>query len=96
LEEEDEGALELSEDSQLSAAARSMAEKASSLGRFFAVVGMRRDDRARVLRAVREVAGVKASAEGTGRNRRIVFTPERPAPLARKTSAMAEEEEQEG
>jgi len=33
------------------------------------------------LRAVEGVGGVKASAEGIGRNRRVVFTPDNPAPL---------------
>jgi hypothetical protein len=56
---------------------------------------MKKEDRARVLRAVEGVDGVKASAEGVGRNRRIVFMPERPAPLAKRSVPMAEEEEQE-
>jgi predicted RNA-binding protein Jag len=94
--DEDETSVNPSEDAELSAAARKIAQRASSDGRFFAIVGMKRDDRARVLRAVQGVGGVKASAEGIGRNRRVVFTPDNPAPLPKGSLPMAEEDELEG
>jgi len=90
--EDDEGALQPSEDSALTDSARSVAEKSSSLGRFFAIVGMKREDRARVLRAVQGMPGLKVSAEGTGRNRRVVFSPLNPAPT--KSSLPIPEEEE--
>jgi len=90
--EDDEGALQPSEDGALTDSARSVAEKSSSLGRFFAIVGMKREDRARVLRAVQGMPGLKVSAEGTGRNRRVVFSPINPAPT-RSSLPIPEEEE---
>jgi len=90
--EDDEGALQPSEDGALTESVKSMAEKSSSLGRFFAIVGMKREDRARVLRAVQGMPGLKVSAEGTGRNRRVVFSPLNPAPT--KSSLPIPEEEE--
>ena len=94
--DEDESSVQPSDDAELSSAARSIAKRASADGRFFAILGMKREDRARVLRAVEGVGGVKASAEGIGRNRRVVFTPDNPAPLPKGSLPMAEEDELEG
>jgi predicted RNA-binding protein Jag len=80
----DERTLEVGEDAELSAAARSMAEKAAGFGRYFAIVPMTVEDRARVLKATAGVPGVKVSVEGEGRNRRVVFTPEKPQPMPKK------------
>jgi len=91
--EDDESLIQPSEDAELAAAARSIAEKASSLGRFFAIVGMKREDRARALRSVEGMRGVRVSAEGVGRNRRVVFKPDKPAPVAKGSLPMAEEDE---
>lgn len=91
--EDDESLVQPSEDAELAAAARSIAEKASSLGRFFAIVGMKREDRARALRSVEGMRGVRVSAEGVGRNRRVVFKPDKPAPVAKGSLPMAEEDE---
>ncbi len=46
---------------------------------------MKPDDRARVLKAVDGVPGVKVSAAGEGRNRRVVFTPDKPVALPKRT-----------
>jgi predicted RNA-binding protein Jag len=94
--EDDERSLVPTEDADLAVAARALAEKAGSRGHFFAIVGMKREDRARVLRATGGIAGVKIAAEGVGRNRRLVFTPENPTPVVKASLPMAEEEEQEG
>jgi predicted RNA-binding protein Jag len=80
----DERTLEVREDAALKEAARQLAEKASSLGRFYAIAAMKLEDRARVLKAVEGVAGVAVAGEGEGRCRRVVFTPARPAPLPRR------------
>ena len=93
--DEDETTVQPSDDAELSAAARNIAKRASADGRFFAILGMKREDRARVLRAVEGVGGVKASAEGIGRNRRVVFTPDNPAPMPKGSLPMAEEDELE-
>ncbi|MDY7231238.1 hypothetical protein [Hyalangium rubrum] len=82
--EVDERTLEVGEDALLHAAARKLAEKSASLGRFYAIAAMKQDDRARVLKAVSGVAGVAVTGEGEGRCRRMVFSPEKPAPLPRK------------
>jgi predicted RNA-binding protein Jag len=82
--EADERSVEVAEDAALKEAARKLAEKSASLGRFYALAGMKLEDRARVLKAVEGVAGVAVTGEGEGRCRRVVFTPEKPAPLPKK------------
>lgn len=81
----DERSVTVEEDAALREAARKLAEKSGSLGRFYALAAMKLEDRARVLKAVEGVAGTKVTAEGEGRNRRVVFTPEKPAPLPKKS-----------
>ncbi|MCP3137113.1 hypothetical protein LXT23_07170 [Pyxidicoccus sp. QH1ED-7-1] len=80
----DERSMTVEEDAALREAARKLAEKSASLGRFYALAAMKLEDRARVVRAVEGVGGVKVTAEGEGRNRRVVFTPEKPAPLPKR------------
>jgi len=82
--EGDERTVEVSEDAALKEAARKLAEKSATLGRFYALAGMKLEDRARVLKAVEGVAGVAVTGEGEGRCRRVVFTPEKPAPLPKR------------
>jgi predicted RNA-binding protein Jag len=82
--EADERTVEVSEDAALKEAARKLAEKSASLGRFYALAGMKLEDRARVLKAVEGVAGVAVTGEGEGRCRRVVFTPDKPAPLPKR------------
>ena len=91
--ESDERSLEVAEDPALREAARKLAEKSASLGRFYALVTLKQDDRARVLKAVEGVPGVKVSCEGEGRNRRVVFTPEKPAPLPKRSMLPDDDDE---
>jgi predicted RNA-binding protein Jag len=91
--EGDERALEVSEDAELARAARLLAEKSASLGRFYALAAMNPDDRARVSRAVEGVAGVKVACEGEGRNRRVVFAPDKPAPLPKRSLLPQDDDE---
>ena len=91
--DDDEALVQPSDDLELANSARRLAEKSSISGRFLAIVGMKREDRARVLKAVQGMAGVRVSAEGTGRNRRLVFTPDNPAPPTKSSLPMPEEEE---
>jgi hypothetical protein len=80
----DERTVEVGEDAVLKEAARQLAGKAASLGRFYAIAAMKLEDRARVLKAVEGVEGVAVTGEGEGRCRRVVFTPAKPAPLPRR------------
>jgi predicted RNA-binding protein Jag len=80
----DERTVEVNEDAVLKEAARQLAGKAATLGRFYAIAAMKLEDRARVLKAVEGVEGVAVTGEGEGRCRRVVFTPAKPAPLPRR------------
>jgi hypothetical protein len=51
--------------------------------------------RARVLKAVGDVPGLKVSCEGEGRNRRVVFTPDKLAPLPKRSMLPADDDEDE-
>ncbi|MFP2913474.1 hypothetical protein ACLESD_52480, partial [Pyxidicoccus sp. 3LFB2] len=81
----DERSVAVEEDAALREAARQLAGKSGSLGRFYALAAMKLEDRARVLRAVEGMEGTKVTVEGEGRNRRVVFTPDKPAPLPKKS-----------
>ncbi|RKH42382.1 hypothetical protein [Corallococcus sicarius] len=83
--EADERSVQCEEDAVLREAVRKLAEKSANLGRFYAFAAMKTEDRARVLRAVEGVGGVKVAAEGEGRNRRVVFTPAKPAPMPKRS-----------
>ncbi|WP_426756096.1 hypothetical protein [Myxococcus sp. Y35] len=83
--EGDERSVTVDEDAALKAAVRQLAEKSAGLGRFYAIAAMKLEDRARVLTSVEGVGGVKVTAEGEGRNRRVVFTPDKPAPLPKRS-----------
>ncbi|WP_404367112.1 hypothetical protein ACIHQR_00515 [Corallococcus coralloides] len=83
--EADERTLQVEEDPVFREAVRKLAEKSASLGRFYAFAAMKTEDRARVLKAVEGVGGVKVAAEGEGRNRRVVFTPAKPAPMPKRS-----------
>jgi predicted RNA-binding protein Jag len=93
--EADERTLEVAEDAALREVARKLAEKSASLGRFYALVTLKQDDRARVMKAVEGVPGVKVSCEGEGRNRRVVFTPEKPAPLPKRSMLPDDDEDED-
>jgi predicted RNA-binding protein Jag len=80
--------VEVSEDQELTLAARALAAASAQTGRFYGVVALSEDDRVRMLKAVADVAGVRAAAEGEGRLRRLVFTPDRPTPMPKRTHPM--------
>jgi predicted RNA-binding protein Jag len=89
----DERSVEVAEDAELREAVRQLAEKSGRLGRFYALAAMKLEDRARVLKYVDGVAGVQVSGVGEGRNRRVVFTPEKPAPLPKRSLLPADDDE---
>jgi hypothetical protein len=91
--ETDERSVEVAEDAVLAEAVRQLAGKSASLGRFYAIAAMKLEDRARALKAVEGVAGLVVSGEGEGRCRRVVFTPDKPAPLPRRMLLPDDDEE---
>jgi predicted RNA-binding protein Jag len=93
--ESDERSLEVAEDAALREAARKLAEKSGTLGRYYALVTVKPEDRARVLKAVEGVPGVKVSCQGEGRNRRVVFTPDKPAPLPKRSMLPDDDDEED-
>lgn len=91
--EPDERTVEAAEDAELREAVRQLAEKSARLGRFYGLAAMKVEDRSRVLKAVEGVAGVQVAGVGEGRNRRVVFTPEKPAPLPKRSLLPADDDE---
>jgi predicted RNA-binding protein Jag len=82
--ETDERSLGGEDDAALDAAARGLASRSASSGRIYAVVALGAIDRGRLLRAADGVDGVSAHAEGEGRLRRVVLTPEKVVPMPRQ------------
>jgi hypothetical protein len=82
--EPEELKLEVPEDPAMAALARQVAEKSARNGRFYAVSPMKAEDRARMMKGAAGVAGVKVTIEGDGRSRRVLYSPEKPAPMPKK------------
>lgn len=82
--EVDERTLVSDEDPSLDAAARVLAERSATSGRLYAVVTLGPLERGRLLKAADEVEGVSARAEGEGRLRRVVLTPDKVVPMPRQ------------
>jgi len=82
--EVDERTLATEEDPAFAAAARALAERCASSGRVYAVVTLGAVERGRLLNAADAVDGVSALAEGEGRLRRLVLTPEKMVPMPRQ------------
>lgn len=89
----DESKLDVAEDAALAAAARELAEKSARHGRFMGLVGLSVEDRARVLKAVKDVPGVSVKMEGEGRNRRLSLIPEKPTPMPKQAFPVDDDEE---
>ena len=82
--EPEELKLDVPEDPAMAALARRVAEKSAQHGRFYAVSPMKAEDRARMVKGAAGVAGVKATVEGEGRARRVLFSPDKPVPMPKK------------
>lgn len=93
--EADERSLEVEVPAAFAQEVRRMAEASAKLGRYFALLGLGVEDRARVLKAAVGTGGVAVKAEGEGRNRRVVFTPEKPVPMPRKMLPVDDFEDEE-
>ena len=74
---------------------QALAQKSATLGRFYAVAPMKVEDRARMLKAAGAVAGVRVFVEGEGRNRRLVFAPDKPAPMPKRSALPQDDDELE-
>ena len=83
-QEVDERTLVTDEDPAFEVAARSLAERSASSGRVYAVVTLGAPERGRLLKVADGVEGVSAQAEGEGRLRRLVLTPENLVPMPRQ------------
>ncbi len=79
-----EETLDAPPDAALEAAGRALAEKAVKLGRLFAVAPAKPEQRAQWLKGAKGVAGCVAKLEGEGRNRRLVFVPDKLVPLPKR------------
>jgi len=82
--EVDERTLVTEEEPALDTAARALAERSVSSGRVYALVTLGALERGRVLKAADAVEGVSARAEGDGRLRRVVLTPDKVVPMPRQ------------
>lgn len=82
--EVDERTLEVQVPAPLAREVKRLAEASAKFGRYFALVGLGAEDRARVLQASAGTADVAVKVEGEGRNRRVVLTPAKPVPLPRQ------------
>jgi predicted RNA-binding protein Jag len=82
--ENDERALASDADPGFDAAAQGLAERSASSGRVYAIVTLGAVERGRLLKVADTVAGVSARAEGEGRLRRLVLTPDKVVPMPRQ------------
>lgn len=93
--EPDERTLEVTPDPALAAEAQRLAEASARYGRFYALLPLTVEDRARMVQASAQVPGVRVSCEGEGRHRRVVFRPDTPQPLPRRTLPDYDEDDEE-
>jgi predicted RNA-binding protein Jag len=84
--------MEVAEEPALAALAKSLAQRSSELGRFYAIAPMKPEDRARLFRGAQGVAGVKVKLEGDGRSRRVVFVPDKPTPMPKRALPVQDDE----
>ncbi len=82
--ETDERSLASAADPEFDAAAQELAERSASSGRVYAVVTLGAVERGRLLKVADTVAGVSGRAEGEGRLRRLVLTPDKVVPMPRQ------------
>ncbi len=90
----DELKLEVTPDEDLAKAGRQLAEKSAQFGRYFAVSPMKVEDRARLAQAAQGVKGMSVKLEGEGRNRRVVFVPDKPAPMPKRAMPDYDDDEE--
>lgn len=77
----DETKLEVAADEAMTTLVQSLTGKSAKHGRFYALVGLSTEDRARLVQAAPKDAEASVSLEGEGKARRLVFTPAKPLPM---------------
>jgi predicted RNA-binding protein Jag len=82
----EEPAVEVKADPKMAALATALAEKAAKFGRPLAVMLVDTEDRVRLQNAGKAVKGQSTRVEGEGHNRRVVFAPDKPVPMPKKTA----------
>jgi len=80
---------------EVAALGKLLAEKCAQFGRHYAVVTLPLAERANLVKGAEPVAGLKVKAEGEGRNRRIVFTPDKPTPMPKRAFPVDDDDELE-
>jgi len=83
--EEAQGLLPGEKTEQLSALASSLAQKSVSLGRVYAVLFLSRPQRSCMQQAASTTGGLRVFSEGEAHWSRLVFEPQRPAPMPQKS-----------
>jgi len=82
----DEASVEVKADPLMAKLGVQLAEKSARHGRFLGVMLLDNDDRARLVQAGKGVKGQSVRVEGEGYNRRVVFAPDSPAPMPKKSA----------
>lgn len=93
--EPDESTLEVADDPVIAALGRALAEKSAAFGRSYAVTAMPSPLRVQLGRGADGVAGVRIKTEGEGRHRRLVFVPDNPRPMPKKSAMPDYDDEDE-
>jgi hypothetical protein len=81
---QDERNLEVPADPAWTALGQSLAQKAVTHGRVYALMMISPENRARLLEATRGIKGVTVKTEGEGHFRRVAFVPEKIAAITKK------------
>jgi hypothetical protein len=92
--EPDERSLPVAEDPAWTALGRALAEKSARHGRYYGLMLLSPDNRARLLAAGQGVAGTSLKVEGEGCWRRLTYVPEKPV-LMPKKQVMPDYDEEE-
>jgi len=93
--EVDERSLEVKEDPALTKVFGALAQKSAKTGRFYAVMSLSAEDRARALKAAEGIKGVTVKPEGEGIWRRLTFIPATPTPMPSKKQVMPDYDDEE-
>lgn len=93
--EPDEATLEVADDPAMAALGRALAEKSAAFGRIYAVTAVPSPLRVQLGRGAEGIAGVRIKTEGEGRHRRLVFVPDNPRPMPKKSAMPDYDDEDE-
>jgi predicted RNA-binding protein Jag len=94
--ETDERSLQVTADPALAATVQQLAERSAALGRFYAIFGMGKEERAQVVQTLAGSHGCVVSIEGEGRQRRVLFTPAKPTAMPKRMFPLDDDEDELG